>query len=150
MHPIQPTNPLQPPSPSNGRILGDNWSSDAGQKKENENTEADQAKAGLESNAQTSDKVANDGNQNETKRDINDSGNSSEWPKNPDDWTPPDGITETPTGKITGGEHRQWKDSDGNIVRRWDKDDAPGGKKRGAHWHDSQGHHILPGGKNAD
>jgi RHS repeat-associated protein len=53
MHPIQPSKPLQPPSPSNGRILGDNWSADAGQKKENENTEADQVKAGLEGSAQS-------------------------------------------------------------------------------------------------
>ena len=31
--PMQSTNSLQPPSPSNGRILGDNWSSDTEQKK---------------------------------------------------------------------------------------------------------------------
>ena len=51
--PMQSTNSLQPPSPSNGRILGDNWSSDTDQKKENGNTNSDQANAGLEDNAQS-------------------------------------------------------------------------------------------------
>jgi RHS repeat-associated protein len=53
IHPIQLSKPLQPPSPSNGRILGDNWSSDTDQKKENGNTNSDQANAGLEDNAQS-------------------------------------------------------------------------------------------------
>ena len=63
--------------------------------------------------------------------------------KNPDDWTPPPGVSETIAGEKTGGKNRQWKDEYGNVVRRWDKGEPGkpgfGGKD---HWHDLR--HILP------
>ncbi|TDX51131.1 RHS repeat-associated core domain-containing protein [Orenia marismortui] len=81
------------------------------------------------------------------KRDIDDVDDPAEWPDNPDDWVPPKGINEgTKTKDATNGEHRQWKDEDGNILRRWDKSGREGGKERGPHWHDSKGNHIDPGG----
>lgn len=60
-----------------------------------------------------------------------------QYPTNPDDWVPPDGWTETPAGEKTGGKHRQWKDPEGKIRRRWDREGREGGKDRGSHWHDS-------------
>ena len=73
--------------------------------------------------------------------------NSSEddYPENPDDWIPPEGWTETPTGEITDGKHRQWNGPDGRT-RRWDREGRQGGKDRGPHWHDTNrpGDHIDP------
>lgn len=40
------------------------------------------------------------------------------YPRNPDDWEPPDGWKETPAGEKTGGKHKQWQDEDGSIRRR--------------------------------
>ena len=62
---------------------------------------------------------------------------SPEYPSNPDDWVPPDGWTETNAGEKTGGRHRQWKDEEGRIRRRWDREGREGGKERGPHWHDA-------------
>lgn len=61
---------------------------------------------------------------------------SPEYPSNPDDWVPPDGWTETNAGEKTGGRHRQWRDEEGRIRRRWDREGREGGKERGPHWHD--------------
>jgi RHS repeat-associated protein len=61
---------------------------------------------------------------------------SSDYPVNPDDWTPPEGWTETSAGEKTGGRHRQWKNEKGEIKRRWDKAGRHNGKNRGSHWHD--------------
>jgi len=60
-----------------------------------------------------------------------------QYPTNPDDWTPPDGWSETSAGEKTGGRHRQWKDEEGRIRRRWDREGRENGKERGPHWHDS-------------
>jgi len=86
----------------------------------------------------------------EKDRDIDDHDNPKEWPENPDDWTPPEGVEETPSKEETDGRHRQWSDKDGNIVRWWDREDAPGGKPRGPHWHDSEKRHTAPGGEIID
>jgi len=60
-----------------------------------------------------------------------------QYPRNPDDWEPPEGWEETPTGERTKGRHRQWKDQDGNLRRRWDREGPKGSEKeRGPHWHD--------------
>ncbi len=69
----------------------------------------------------------------------------NDFPANPDDWIPPEGVTETKSGDITGGKHRQWKDVDGNIVRRWDRG-VPGenGWRETDHWHDQSDNHIPP------
>ncbi len=77
--------------------------------------------------------------------------NKPDYPGNPDDWTPPDGWTETDAGQKTGGKHRQWKDGDGKIRRRWDREGREGGKERGPHWHDTDDEtrgkkHIEPDG----
>ena len=64
-------------------------------------------------------------------RDIDDTSNPDEWPDDPDDWSPPDGVEETPAGQMTGGRHRQWRGPHGDIVRRWDSGDAPGGRPIG-------------------
>ena len=70
---------------------------------------------------------------------------SQDYPKNPDVWVPPPGVSETETGEITGGKHRQWKDEDGSIVRRWDRGEPGKPGFRGKdHWHDQSGQHILP------
>lgn len=70
----------------------------------------------------------------------------NEYPSNPDDWMPTDGVTgETKTRENTDGAHRQWKDSDGNIVRRWDKgEEGKSGWRGQDHWHDENGNHIPP------
>ena len=62
--------------------------------------------------------------------------------KNPDDCTPPPGVSETIAGEKTGGKNRQWKDKYGNIVRCWDEGEPGFGGKD--HWHDQSGRHILP------
>ncbi|GHC14366.1 hypothetical protein [Cerasicoccus arenae] len=59
-----------------------------------------------------------------------------EYPSNPDEWESPDGVTETEAGDRTDGKHRQWKDEDGNMYRRWDREGREAGKERGPHWHD--------------
>jgi hypothetical protein len=63
------------------------------------------------------------------ERDIGDLANPSEWPENPDEWIPPPGVLEEPKAK-EGSErkHRQWKDQDGDIVRRWDSSGREAGK----------------------
>ena len=67
-----------------------------------------------------------------------DAGNGkNNYPDDPNNWSPPEGVSETNTGKITNGNHRQWIDSKGDIVRRWDKSGRIGGKVRGPHWHDT-------------
>ncbi|MEL3909059.1 MAG: hypothetical protein P1P64_08665 [Treponemataceae bacterium] len=84
---------------------------------------------------------------NDNNRDINDLSNPKEWPKNPDDWSPPSGVEEELKAReTTNGQHRQWKNKDGKIVRRWDQSGREGGKERGEHWHDEYGNHILPEG----
>ncbi|MCM8813161.1 MAG: hypothetical protein NC924_04405 [Candidatus Omnitrophica bacterium] len=70
----------------------------------------------------------------------------NDYPADPDDWDAPDGVTEELGAKNnTNGKHRQWKDKNGNIVRRWDKGDPnePGWRGKD-HWHDADGNHILP------
>jgi hypothetical protein len=87
----------------------------------------------------------------EEERDIDDIDNPEEWPENPDDWVPPDGVSEEDkTREATDGRHRQWKDEEGNTVRRWDESGREAGKDRGPHWHDTTGRHIPPGGGCAD
>ena len=71
------------------------------------------------------------------------------FPKNPSDWTPPEGWKETPAGVATGGKHRQWVDEHGTMRRRWDREGREAGKERGPHWHDLDdesggSHHIDP------
>jgi hypothetical protein len=73
-----------------------------------------------------------------------------DYPNNPDDWKVPEGVSETKTGKITGGRHRRWVDSKGDVVRRWDREGRVAGKPRGPHWHDINNpeglkYHIEPG-----
>ena len=71
------------------------------------------------------------------------------YPENPDDWEVPEGWEETDTGERTKGRHRQWKDGDGNIRRRWDSEGREDGKPRGPHWHDydddTGGNRHIPG-----
>ena len=71
---------------------------------------------------------------------------TGDYPADPDDWTTPEGVTETPAGEKTGGKHRQWQNEKGEIVRRWDRGGREGGKERGPHWHDiaRPGEHIEP------
>ena len=84
---------------------------------------------------------------NDDNRDINDLSNPKECPKNPDDWSPPSSVEEELKAReATNGKHRQWKNKDGKIVRRWDQSGREGGKERGEHWHDEYGNHILPEG----
>jgi len=67
-----------------------------------------------------------------------------DFPDNPDDWVPPEGVTEEPrASEATSGKHRQWKDENGNIVRRWDRGEPgqPGWKGRD-HWNTPDGDHI--------
>lgn len=64
-------------------------------------------------------------------------GDKPQYPTNPDDWEVPDGWTETSAGQNTGGRNRQWKDEEGRIRRRWDREGRENGKERGPHWHDS-------------
>ncbi len=76
-------------------------------------------------------------------------GAEEEFPDNPDDWVPPEGVKEeAKTTEATGGKHRQWKDSSGKVVRRWDRGEPgkPGWRGRD-HWNDAEGHHIAPGSK---
>ena len=61
---------------------------------------------------------------------------ATQYPKIPDDWTPPEGWKETPAGEKTGGKHRQWVDEDGKMRRRWDREGREAGQERGPHWHD--------------
>jgi RHS repeat-associated protein len=71
-------------------------------------------------------------------------GSPEDFPDNPDDWIPPEGVTEEPrASEATGGKHRQWKDENGNIVRRWDRGQPgqPGWKGRD-HWNTPGGDHI--------
>jgi RHS repeat-associated protein len=83
----------------------------------------------------------------EPNRNIDDVDDPDEWPDNPDDWEPPEGVTEEgKTREATGGRNRQWKNEQGEIVRRWDQEGRAGGRDRGPHWHDSEGNHVLPGG----
>ncbi len=66
-----------------------------------------------------------------------------DYPENPDERTPPEGVTEeTSTRENTNGKHRQWKNENGDIVRRWDREGRENGKECGAHWHDAN----QPGG----
>ena len=70
-----------------------------------------------------------------------------DYPADPDDWIPPEGWTETSAGEKTGGRHRQWKDAEGNIRRRWDREGDPVRQPQlGPHWWDSRfpKKHILP------
>ena len=84
---------------------------------------------------------------NQQKRDIDNVDDPDEWPENPDNWIPPQGVKEEEkTREKTGDRHRQWKDEEGNIVRRWDAGGREAGKERGPHWHDSKGNHVKPGG----
>ncbi|TAH32498.1 MAG: RHS repeat protein [Alphaproteobacteria bacterium] len=76
----------------------------------------------------------NDPNPQKDKPAIDDPLN--DYPANPDDWTPPEGWTETPTGGLTEGRHRIWKGPNGEI-RRWDAEGSKVGKARDPHWHDS-------------
>jgi RHS repeat-associated protein len=64
-------------------------------------------------------------------------GDKPQYPTNPDDWEVPDGWSETSAGQNTGGRNRQWKDEEGRIRRRWDREGRENGKERGPHWHDS-------------
>lgn len=48
----------------------------------------------------------------------------------------PAGWSETEAGERTGGRHRQWRDEEGRMRRRWDAEGREGGKERGPHWHD--------------
>ena len=67
-----------------------------------------------------------------------------DYPENPDDWIPPEGVVEEIKAKIkSGGKHRHWVDKDGNIVRRWDKGDPnKQGWRAKDHWHGPEGQHI--------
>ncbi|MCP4488453.1 MAG: hypothetical protein GY820_14190, partial [Gammaproteobacteria bacterium] len=70
-----------------------------------------------------------------------------DYPEDPDDWTPPDGWEETPTGERTDGRHRQWKDENGDLRRRWDREGDPVSQPdMGPHWWDSRfpKKHIPP------
>jgi len=58
------------------------------------------------------------------------------YPRNADDWEPPEGWVETSAGEKTEGRHRQWVDEEGKMRRRWDASGREGGKERGEHWHD--------------
>ena len=59
-----------------------------------------------------------------------------DYPRNADDWNPPEGWTETSAGEKTDGKNRQWVDEEGKMRRRWDREGREGGKERGPHWHD--------------
>ena len=69
-----------------------------------------------------------------------------DYPRNADDWTPPDGWTETSSGEKTYGRHRQWRDENGEIVRRWDAEGADNQPGLGPHWADSRypDEHLEP------
>ena len=70
-----------------------------------------------------------------------------DYPANPDDWIPPEGWKETSAGEKTGGRHRQWRDPDGKIGRRWDREGDPVRQPRmGPHWWDvrTPKKHIPP------
>lgn len=69
-----------------------------------------------------------------------------DYPSNPDDWEPPEGVYETDAKEITGGKHRHWKDASGKIVRRWDREGSSYQPDLGPHYADPRfpGRHILP------
>jgi hypothetical protein len=69
-----------------------------------------------------------------------------DFPSNPDEWVPPEGVKEELKAKEgSGGKNRQWKDPSGKTVRRFDKG-TPGKPSWGGidHWHDETGRHVLP------
>jgi len=85
--------------------------------------------------------------ESETDRDIDDVNDADEFPENPDEWNPPEDVKEEiKTKDSSGGKHRQWKDKNGKIVRRWDRSGREAGKERGSHWHNSKNQKVKPGG----
>jgi hypothetical protein len=57
---------------------------------------------------------------------TDDCDSEGDYPENPDEWIPPEGVTET--RERTDGRHRQWKDENGDIFRRWDREGIEGGE----------------------
>lgn len=80
---------------------------------------------------------------------VSKASSEKDFPANPDDWTPPEGVKEELKAKEgSGGKNRHWKDASGRTVRRWDKGDpSRPGKGARDHWHDPinrPGEHIPP------